>query len=61
MNLIQMMVTKVIAQTTQIIMEGMEKNANNKTIKISLQGVAINYIYFNNKIIKENSLIKKEM
>ena len=60
MNLIQMMVTKVIAQTTQIIMEGMEKNANNKTNKISLQGVAINYIYFNNKIIKEG-LIKKEM
>jgi len=55
-----MMVTKVIAQTTQIIMEGMEKNANNKTNKISLQGVAINYIYFNNKIIKEG-LIKKEM
>ena len=61
MNLIQMMVTKVIAQITQIIMEGMEKSANNKTIKISLQGMAINYIYFNNKIIKEDSLIKKEM
>ncbi len=42
-------------------MDGMEKNANNKTIKISLQGVANNNIYFNNKIIKEDSLIKKKM
>jgi hypothetical protein len=49
-----------MAQTIQIIMEGMEKNASNKTIQISLQGKAINKIYLKNKIIKEG-LIKKEM